>query len=89
MRKFSICLLAPILEKVRKKSRNHDLPKCVPEGRFEISPYSLLVHRGLDEGVDAALGIFDRLDGPPHFGAREVTRDDFLRSYHELCFAIY
>ena len=25
-----------ILEKVRKKSRNHDLQKCVPEGVFEI-----------------------------------------------------
>ena len=33
------------LEKVRKKSRNHDLPKCVPEGLFEIYTRNLSLLR--------------------------------------------
>ena len=37
MTQFSICFLARILQKVRKKSRNHDLPICVPESDLRYS----------------------------------------------------
>ena len=50
MRKFSICFLANILEKVRKKSRNHDLLKCGQESTFDILACS---HRGIRYNLTA------------------------------------